>query len=202
MAFSFKGVRNFIANRVQKEINVYKIEDFNLEPPEIVKNQKRLKTEHANLKININAAKFLYSPDEKNEKKFECTATRYKLLTEPAKSRNQKIKRYIKQDVKTHKIKLVQAPKIYSPLKQIQALPQERRNILKLQKKKINVANNEIILACYGPIVEGAVDRLVLNKKEGTLFVWYSGSSRQRKARNVYLIRRLGMDSKPEWRWE
>ena len=199
MAISFKGVRDFIANRVHKEINVYKVEDFNLEPPEVVKNKTRLKTEHANLKININAAKFLYSPEEK---KFECKATRYKLFTEPVASKNQKIKRYIKQDVKTHKIKLVQAPKIYSPLKQIQNLPQERRNILKFQKKKPNVANNEIILACYGPIVEGAVDRLVLNKKEGTLFVWYSSSSRQRKAKNVYLIRRLGMDSKPEWRWQ
>ena len=65
----------------------------------------------------------------------------------------------------------------------------------------IKVSDNEMLLACYGPIVEGAVDRLVLNKQQGTLFVWYSSSSRQRKARNVYLIRRLGMNSKPEWRW-
>ena len=203
MPFPFKGlknVRDFLARSVHKEINIYKIENLSMEPPEVIKNQTRLKTEHANLKIDVNAAKFLYSPDEK-EKKFVCTAKRYKLLTEPVAARNQKIKRYFKQDVKTHKVKLVQAPKIHRPLKQVQNLPQERRNILKLQKKKPSVANNEIILACYGPIIEGAVDRIILNKNEGTLFVWYSSSSRQRKAKNVYLIRRLGLDSKPEWRW-
>ena len=202
MPFPFKGlknVRDFLARSVHKEINIYKIENFFLEPPEVIRNKTRLKTEHANLKIDVNTEKFLYNNPE--GKKFECTAKRYKLLIAPVAARNQKIKRYFKQDVKTHKIKLVQAPKIHRPLKQVQNLPQERRNILKLQKKKPSVANNEIILACYGPIIEGAVDRIVLNKNEGTLFVWYSSSSRQRKPKNVYLIRRLGMDSKPEWRW-
>lgn len=86
-------------------------------------------------------------------------------------------------------------------LKQIQALPQERQNVIKLQRKKPDVASNEIILACYGPIVEGAVEKIVLNKQNGTLLVWYKKGSRQFKARFVYLIRRLGMGSKPEWRW-
>jgi len=192
------GIRDFFARHVHRDINVYKIDDFNLTPPEIIKNKTRVKTEHADLKIKVESSK----PYNFEEKKLECSAKKYKLFSEPVKSKNQKIKHYVKQDVKTHKIKLVTRPQIFSPLKQVQNLPQERRNILKLQNKKIKVSDNEMILACYGPIVEGAVDRLVLNKKEGTLFVWYSSSSRQRKARNVYLIRRLGLNSKPEWRWE
>ncbi len=194
----FGKFRDFFARHVHKEINVYKIDDFNLDRPEIIKNKTRVKVEHANLKIETTAS----NPFDLKGHKFECKALKYKLFSSPAKSYNQKIKRYVKQDVKTHKAKLVQSPKISFPLKQIQNLPQERRNILKLQKTKPKVADNEMILACYGPIVEGAVERLVLNKQQGTLFVWYSSSSRQRKARNVYLIRRLGMNAKPEWRWQ
>ena len=147
----FGKLRNFFARHVHKDINIYKIEDFNVEPPEIIKNQKSVKTEHADLKIKITASKIY----DFEEKKIECPAKRYKLFTEPVSSKNQKIKRYIKQDIKTHKIKLEVRPQIYSPLKQIQNLPQERQNILKLQKKKPKVADNEMILACYGPIVEG-----------------------------------------------
>ena len=193
----FGKILDFFARYSHKEINIYRIEDFNLDPPEITKIKKRVKTEHANLKIKIDVSK----PYDFEERKMACSAQKYKLFSEPVKAKNVKIKKYFKQDIKTHKIKLFERPKIYSPLKQVQAMPQERRNILKLQKNKIKVSDNEMLLACYGPIVEGAVDRLVLNKQQGTLFVWYSSSSRQRKARNVYLIRRLGMNSKPEWRW-
>lgn len=191
------SVRKFLARRTLRNINIYRIDDFKLEPPEIVKNKTRVPTSHANLKIKAVAGK----PFDL-ERKTECSAKRYKLFSEPVKSKNQKIKRYVKQDIKAHKIKIFERPKIYSPLKEIQGMPQERVNILKRQKKKIQVANNEMVIACYGPIVEGAVDRLILNKQQGTLLVWYSASSRQRKARNVYLIRRLGMNSKPEWRWQ
>ena len=83
----------------------------------------------------------------------------------------------------------------------LSALGQERANILKLQKKRPSIAKNEMILAWYSPIVDGAVERLVLDKQRGTLLVWYNPNSRQFKARGVYLIRRLGMSEKPEWRW-
>lgn len=202
---SLKRVRDFLSRRAYREIDVYKIEDFNLDKPEVIKNPTRVKTIHENFEIKAESSKPF---DSILSKKIECSAKGYKILfgelgtlATSVKSRNHKIKRYVKQDVKTHKVKLVGKPEIYSPLKQVQALPQERRNILKLQKKKPSVAKNEMILACYGPIVEGAVERLVLNKQEGTLFVWYSSGSRHRTARNVYLIRRLGMDVKPEWRW-
>ena len=204
-----KKVRDFLARRAYREINIYQIEDFNLDKPEVIKQQTRVKTFHENFEAGTLMAlkaeasnPFDLSPQNK------CQAKGYKSLfgelgkiASSVKSKNQKIKRYVKQDVNTHKAKLMAKPEIDSPMKQVQAMPQERPNILKFQKKKPAVSNNEMILACYGPIVEGAVERLVLNKKEGTLFVWYSAGSRQRKARNVYLIRRLGRDVKPEWRW-
>ena len=87
-------------------------------------------------------------------------------------------------------------------LKQLQALPQERENVLKYMKKRPETLRNEVILACYGPIVEGGVLKLALNKQRGTLLVWYKAGSRQLKAKYAYLIRRLGLGGKPEWRWE
>lgn len=190
------GVRDFIARHVVGDLKVYRIDDFNMEQPEIVRPQKRVETYSMRPKIKIEVSKpFDF------EKKIECAAKRVKFLREPVSSRNIKIKYFIKQDIKTHKLSFNKKIKTYSQLKEIQALPQERSNVLKLLKRKPNVANNEIILACYGPIVEGAVEKLVLNKQRGTLLIWYKKGSRQFKARYVYLIRRLGMGSKPEWRW-
>ena len=190
------GVRDFIARRVVGDVKVYRIDDFNMDPPEIIKLHEHVETFSMRPKIKIEVSKpFDF------EKKIECVARRVKFLREPVSSRNIKIKYFVKQDVKTQKLSFNKKIKTYSQLKQIQALPQERQNVIKLQRKKPDVASNEIILACYGPIVEGAVEKIVLNKQNGTLLVWYKKGSRQFKARFVYLIRRLGMGSKPEWRW-
>ncbi|MBQ7197397.1 MAG: hypothetical protein IJS40_08315 [Synergistaceae bacterium] len=190
------GIRDFIARHAIRDVTVYRIDDFNVEPPEVVKTKTRVPTKRLYPQIKISVG----NPFDL-DKKIPCSAKRYKLLTEQVKSRNQKIKRYVKQDIKTHKITLGKKIKTSSPLKQVQAMPQERGNTLKILKKKPTVANNEMILACYGPIVEGAVEKLVLNKQRGTLLIWYNPGSRHNKAKNVYLIRRLGMGSKPEWRW-
>ena len=191
-----EGVRDFIARRVVGDVKVYCIDDFRMEPPEIIKTQRRVETSSMRPQIKIEAAKpFNF------EKKIECTAKHVKFLTKPVQARNVKIKRFIKQDVKTQKLSFSKKIKTYSQLKEVQALPQERQNVIKLQKKKPNTASNEMILACYGPIVEGAVEKIVLNKQRGTLLIWYKKGSRQFKASFVYLIRRLGMGSKPEWRW-
>lgn len=191
-----KGVRNFLARHVTREIKVFKVEDFKLDPPEIFKPRTRVDTLHLYPKIEAASSKpFDF------DNRLECKATRLKFSDELIKSKNVKIKKYIKQDVKAHKISFSKKIKTWSNLKQVQAMPQERKNLLKLLKKKIAVANNEMILAYYGQIVEGAVTKLVLNKQRGTLLIWYNPGSRQFKARGVYLIRKLGMGTKPEWRW-
>ena len=196
---AFEGMRDFIARHFTRDVKVYRIDDFRMERPEAVKIKKRVEVFHTFPEIKLSASNpFDF---EKIAKKITCTAKRFKLLNSPVKSRNIKIKRYVKQDVKTHTFSFNKKIKTFSPLKQIQALPQERKNMLKFQKKRPNIANNEMLLAWYGPIVEGAVEKLVLNKQRGTLLIWYNPGSRQFKARGVYLIRRLGLGSKPEWRW-
>ena len=125
-----------------------------------------------------------------------------KLAGEKARSQNYRIKRYVKEDIKTHRFQLAKKPKTWTLLKQVQALPIELRNVLKYMKKRPDSLRNEAVLACYGPIVEGSVLKLALNKQRGTLLVWYKPGSRQLKAKYVYLIRRLGLGGKPEWRWE
>ena len=196
---ALEGMRDFIARHVIRDVKVFRIDDFNLEKPEVIKNKKKVEVYHTSPELKLTASNPFDL--EKIAKKIQCSAKRYNLLNAPVKSRNIKIKKFVKEDVKVHTFSFNKKIRTFSPLKQIQALPQERRNMLKFQKKRPNIANNEMVLAWYGPIVEGAVEKLVLNKQRGTLLVWYNPGSRQFKARGVYLIRRLGMGSKPEWRW-
>ena len=134
--------------------------------------------------------------------KRKAKAVNVKLAGKMPRYHNHHIKHFVKEDVKTHTLQFTKKPKTWSLLKQIQALPQERVNVLKYLKKRPEALRNEVILACYGPIVEGGVLKLALNKQRGTLLVWYKAGSRQLKAKYAYLIRRLGLGGKPEWRWE
>ena len=194
------GVRDFLARHAVRDIKVYRVDDFSIEPPEILKLKSRVETFNDIPEIKISTSR----PFDAS-KEIECKAKRVNLSNSPVPSHNVKIKRYVKQNIKIHKLKFNEKIKTSSSsklkLREVRAMPQERQNILKSIKKRPPVANNEMILACYGPIIEGAVERLVLNKERGTLLVWYNSGSRQMKARYVYLIRRLGMGSKPEWRW-
>ena len=193
------GVRDFFARRLVGSINVYKIDDFAIDKPEVQKLRTRVKTERVKpeLKISVTRALNLLV----NNNKLKCRAENVKISELKVRTRNYEIKHYVKQDVKTHKFKLKKKLRTYSPLKQVQALPQERKNQLKFLKNKPKTAANEIILAWYGPIVEGAVIKLALNKQRGTLLIWYNPGSRKLKAGSVYLVRRLGLGEKPEWRW-
>ena len=194
---AFDSMRDFVARHVMKSVNVYKIDDFNLDPPDIHGIEHNVKTHSVKPEIKLSMSK-PYDFD----KPIKCKATVVDLTAHSAiKVRTHKIKRYTKQDVKTHKLSFSKKIRTWNLLKQIQALPQERPNMLKLQKKRISVANNEMILAWYWPIVDKAVLKLALDKQRGTLLVWYTPASRHNKARGVYLIRRLGMGEKPEWRW-
>ena len=57
------------------------------------------------------------------------------------------------------------------------------------------------VLAWYGPLIEGAVVKLALNRQRGTLFIWYNPRSRHFKPAGLFLARRLGAGAKPEWLW-
>ncbi|MBQ7268129.1 MAG: hypothetical protein IJR11_07190 [Synergistaceae bacterium] len=193
------GIRDFFARHVTRSINVYRIDDFSVEPPVTVRASQRVNTKSLKPMVSCNASRprgFVGL-----QEKMKVPAKKIKFADFKASSKNMTIKKYVKEDVKTQRHSLGQKPKTLTMLKQLQSVPQERANILKFIKKRPELAKGEVVLACYGPIVEGSVLKLVLNKQQGTLLVWYKSGSRQLKAKNVYLIRRLGLGEKPEWRW-
>lgn len=190
------GIRDFLARTLTGNIKVYSIDDFSMDKPEVKKLNSRVKTEKIKPEIDISVTT---SPNF--TRKIKTSAENVDISALKVKTRNYTIKRYVKQDVRVHKFSLNKKARTYSPLKQVQALPQERKNMLKFVKNRPKVAANEMLLAWYGPIVEGAVIKLALNKQRGTLLVWYNPGSRKLKAGSVYLIRRLGLGAKPEWRW-
>ena len=194
------GLRDFIARRVTRRVDVYRIDDFSVEPPKTVSIIKRVDTVRLKPEIPCEFSR----PFEFTEilEKMKAPALNVKLSGKSAKAHNHRIKRFVKEDVKAHRLQLMKKPKTWTLLKQLQALPQERENVLKYMKKRPEALRGEVILACYGPIVEGGVLKLALNKQRGTLLVWYKAGSRQLKAKYAYLIRRLGLGGKPEWRWE
>ncbi len=193
------GLRDFFARRIKRHVDVYRIDDFTLEKPEVKKAVSRPDAINIKPSIEIKASRpFNFADIHENTK---CSAVKFNFSEKSVNANNYRIKHYVKEDIKTHKYQLAKKIRTWSMLKQMQALPQERGNILKYVKKRPEVSKGEMILACYGPIVEGAVLKLALNKQHGTLLVWYKGGSRQLKAKNVYLIRRLGLGEKPEWRW-
>ena len=194
------GLRDFLARHVSRKIDVYRIDDFSIEPPGTVSMMKRVETVRVKPEISCTVSR--PADFEAMSETLRPSAVSVKLSGKSAKAHNIRIKRYVKEDVKTHRHVLAGKPKTWTLLKQVQALPQERVNVLKFMKKKPETLRGEMLLACYGPIVEGGVLKLALNKQRGTLLVWYKAGSRQLKAKYAYLIRRLGLGGKPEWRWE
>ncbi len=194
------GLRDFLARHISRNVNVYRVDDFSIEAPETVSMIKRVETVRIKPEISCTVSK-IYDADEMTER-LKARAVNVKLSGRKAVAKSYRIKRYVKEDVKTQRAKLAGKPKVSDMTKQIQAVPLELPNVIKSMKKRPDSLRNEVVLACYGPIVEGSVLKLALNKQRGTLLVWYKPGSRQLKAKYVYLIRRLGLGGKPEWRWE
>ena len=194
------GLRDFLARHITRHVNVYRIDDFSIEPPETVSMTRRAETVRMKPEVSCNVSR----PYDFAEMagKMKVRAVNVKLSGKTASAKNYRITHYVKENIKTLRHKITGRPKIRAMLRQAQQLPLELPNILRHMKKRPNTSAGESILACYGPIVEGSVLKLALNKQRGTLLVWYKTGSRQLKAKYLYLIRRLGLAGKPEWRWE
>ncbi|MBQ7168457.1 MAG: hypothetical protein IJR63_00970 [Synergistaceae bacterium] len=196
------GLRDFLARRFSHKVSIYRIDDFSIEPPQTVSMIKRVDTVRVKPEISCPVSR-PYDFEEITEScRKRVRAVNVKMTVKDVKAKNYRLKHYVKEDIKTHRHKLFRTPRTSSMLKQSQALPLELPNVLRYMKKRPDTLRSEVILACYGPIVEGGVLKLALNKQRGTLLVWYKPGSRQLKAKYLYLIRRLGLGGKPEWRWE
>ena len=190
------GVRDYFSRHMLKQIDVYKIDDFALEPPEIHALSHEVITHSLVPSVDV------HSVSLKMHTLVKCKAVSVHLKERSLKAKSYLVKRYVKQDVKAHSQTVKSNVKTHNELKLIRDMPLELSDMLKYQTSKPKLLNNEILLAWYGPIVEGAVIKLVWNKQRGTLLVWYNPQSRQHKAKGVYLIRRLGFNEKVQWRWE
>lgn len=172
--------------KITTRIKVHKPDILTIDKPKIHKLKKSMsvhKTEDLSFDVNIISGDSL------------------EILTLPKISvHGFHVKKLTKKDIHVNKMQKTKLT-VHRAVKAAQSLPIELENKLKYQKSKPIVAQNESILAWYSPIVDNAVIKLALNKQRGTLLVWYNPSSKQVKTKGLYLIRRLGLGEKPEWRW-
>lgn len=178
-----------------KHIDVYRIDDFRLEAPGIHTLEHEVNVTRIEPAMTVNVKSWTLSL--KMRSKASCRKFQERKVT----AKSYLVKRYVKQNVKAYSHDTKAKIKTYDAMKLIRDMPLELSDMLKYQSVKPKLLPNEILLAWYGPIVEGAVIKLIWNKQRGTLLVWYNPQSRQYKAKGVYLIRRLGLGEKPEWRW-
>lgn len=171
-----------------------------MQKPEIKILRKKIDTYKLNTDLKINSQALLDF-----EGKLKCKTEGFKFSEKLSELFNNvhgvKVHRYAKQEIKIRKFSGVKKIRTSKALQRMIALPQERTNRLKWQKKRPQLSPGEMLLAWYGPIVDGAVLKLALNKQRGTLLIWYNHRSKQFKAKGVFLFRRLGLGEKPEWRW-
>ena len=191
------SIRKTLAEKFFRRINVYKLDEgFFTAAPEIHSLRRKIETHkfESHLKVSVLALPIF-------SRKLQCNIKKVSFnFTKQITVRKFKIKHFTKQDIRVNKIQR-RGMNSYRAIKLIQEMPQERPNLLKFLKVKPVLAKNEMLLALYSPIVDSAVIKLALNKSRGTLLVWYNPGSRHSKAKSVYLVRRLGLGEKPEWRW-
>lgn len=193
------ALRQSLARKLFRNINVHRLDEAFM--TELLPTHKLrdsgLETHKITPSVKVSVSKF---PGLGQKREFAVRIKSVNFTTNKVTVRRFKIKQFTKQDIRIKTLRKF-TMKTWSGYKKIIAMPQERSNRLKFIKTRPQVLNNEMILAWYGPIVDGAVIKLALNKQRGTLLVWYNPRSRQFNAKGVYLIRRLGLGSKPEWRW-
>jgi hypothetical protein len=133
--------------------------------------------------------------------KLVCASGGFKMKNWAAKILGGKVKSYAPGEIKAKGIPLKIAVKLQKWRKQCLLLPQERRNRLSFIPKSERVSNaKELNLAYFQPIIHDNVAKLVLNKQNGSLFVWYNSISRCFDPKGLYMYKRLG-EKDIDWRW-
>ena len=192
---AFEEIREYFSRHV---LGRGKIKSLNLRihRPLILTLRSQVETYPLRTKLQINSPEILAMKGS-----FTCSSQGFRFAAQLVSVKGDKIRRYIAQEIKVKKFKLINNIKPENALKKIINYPQERTNRLKWQRKRPALSQGEMVLAYYGPIVEGAAVKFILNKQRGTLLVWYNTNSRKFDARGVFLCKKLGANSKPEWRW-
>ena len=190
------SLRLFLARKVAQHIDVHTTDSFVTELVPV--HGLRTSVETYTLKPEFSVQVLTMPLHEK----YKCKVNTLDIMQgKKRKVKGFRVKLYTKADVKVKGLPKRRKISIIKATKRSQGMAIELDNKLKFLKNKPALANNEVILAWYYPIVDSAVIKLALDKQRGKLLVWYNPGSRHGKARGLYLIRRLGFGQKPEWRW-
>ena len=130
---------------------------------------------------------------------LSCSSRGFRFASQLLNVKESKIKRYAPGELAFRTFSKLKV-KTRSGAKQMAVLPQERANRLQWQTVRPK-KEGEMILAWFGPIVEDAVVKLTLNKRRGTLLIWYNPQSRRFDVKGLYLYRRMGTKENLDWRW-
>ena len=190
-----KSLRGYLAGKLMGRIEVHTTDAFITEllPTHTVR--KSVETYTLKPDIAVNVRSIDVTP------KITCRVNSFSTEIPAPKVTGFKFRLLTKHDIKTHGMPKRRKINIWKATKKMQAMPIELENKIKFLKDRPAFAKNELLLAWYWPIVDSAVIKLALNKQRGTLWVWYNPDSRHAKPKGLYLIRRLGLGEKPEWRW-
>jgi len=133
--------------------------------------------------------------------KLACVSSGMKMKSLFAKVMGDKIKSYASGDIKAKRISVKISAKLRKWLRNFALLPHERQNRLSFVPKKDRIIDkNEFNLAYFQPIIHDNVIKLVLNKQNGSLLIWYNSISRSYNSKGLYMYKRLG-DKDVDWRW-
>ena len=195
MAFDFSEIREYFSRHVLGRVKI-KQASLKIHRPLISSLRNNIETHPLRTKMQVNSPEILAMQGNLN-----CSSNGFRFAAELVSVKGDRIRRYVPQEIKVKNIKLIKNIKPENALRKIINFPQERTNRLKWQRKRPALSQGEMVLAYYGPIIEGAAAKFILNKQRGTLLVWYNPSSRKFGARGLFLCKKLGANSKPEWRW-
>jgi hypothetical protein len=144
-------------------------------------------------KMKVTGANLLARSD------IQCSSRGFRFASQLVKVHKPQIARYTPDKIAVRAFSKLRV-KPREETRRVAVLPQERANRLQWQRARPK-REGEMILAWFGPIVEDAVAKLTLNKRRGTLLIWYNPQSRRFDAKGLYLYRRLGLNENLEWRW-
>lgn len=189
------SLRKFAASKVAQHVDVHTTDAFITDLVPVLSTRKRVETYTFTPQTHVNVNTLEIT------REHSCKVEGFRLKGKAPIINGYRVKLFTKHDIKTHSMPKRKKINIFKAVKKMQALPIELEDKLRFQHNRPVLSRNEVILAWYWPIVDKAVIKLALDKQRSTLLVWYNPSSRHGRAKGLYLIRRLGLGEKPEWRW-
>ena len=191
---SLEDIREYFSRHFLGRVKVHHSETA-IPAPGVLALRRRVQTHPIRARMRV------LSPSLLSLHGLECSNKGFRFATDLVQVKGARIRRYAPDELGVARVPLMrETSRPRNGLKRILMFPQERANRLQWQTYRPK-APGEMILAWYGPLIEGAIVKLALNKQRGTLLIWYNPMSRHFKPGGLYLYRRLGAGEKPEWRW-